>query len=1524
MSILRIVASLTILVLGVTPLHSEAPALDARREQFIREQRSAWMQKQVTLLEWKARSLLIARGKGASDPRGEEKLRADWDRLRPRLERLNSPESTDPSPSDLSRESDRLERMLRLLSFSSLNGQSHNPSAASRAAVPFSSALKPKLLVGGTISGTVVAAATSQPLADAFVWALPLAGGSGGSGTTDGMGAYRIEGLQPGTYVAIAWKDQFSQEQWQEIPCEPGCDFFLGTPIDVQEDQETGNINFTMSQFGAVSGTVRRASDGALLGGVTVTAELVSGWGGMSAVTGPDGTYTITGLRPDSYYIWTLNDQGYLNEAYNDIRCHYSICSPGPEWATVLVELDSEVQGINFDLILGGTIPGTVADSSSGLPIEDACIYASTGENWAGSASTGADGTYQLRGLIGGDYTVRAGHELYVDEIYDDQPCEFTPCEDVTTTPVPVLLGQEAPDIDFALDLGGTITGTIRDASTLSPLAYIYVDVLAADFNGSSSAESDSTGAYSIAGLPTGNYFAWTGNYEDYANEYYNDHRCESADNCEYWKADPIAVLQGSVTSGVDFDLLKYGSISGCIKDESTGLPVPGTWLYGERSEGYWDVYGTTDALGCYRIAGLLDGQYFIYTNSQLYLNQLWNGTACQPSCDPWTGTPVNVTLNADTPQIDFALSLGGSISGTVTAAGVPRQGVRLYAEDRDGKWAGYGDSASDGTYQLGSLPTGEYRIWTIDTNGYVDELHEDRPCDPRCVRSLGTLVPVTEGADTPGIDFDLSAGGVIEGHVFDAISLSPVPGVNVAILNAGGDSMGWGIQTGPDGSFRVQTLPPGHYWLKADHPSYVPQLYQGHEVSGTCDIPAGDPIALLEGQTMTGIDFLLEPGVGGTIRGRVTSASTGRPLCGEIVQLYAAPRGYRLEEVTSDCLGRYELHHLAPGSYNLALLTDRLYSYACQGCDPPSEELVSEIYDDLPYIGTWDPLLGTPVPVQSGQITDNIDFALETGGGIRGAVHAGGTGKPVPYALISLVDLAGGRKFDAAWTDGDGVYRMTKELPTGDYFVLTSNEEDLLDQVHPNQPCPRGICDPKIGSPVRVTAGSVTTGIDFSLEGGGSIEGTLTVVGGQTASTPVLSVFDAAGNRLAPCRRSYPQSFVCPGLATGDYHLAVDYSDIFVGELYSDLPCPLGACSVTLGTAVHVTAGSVTSGIAMDLDAGGTLRGTIRESLDNLPINNSQPRLILPDYRPVDSPMFGNSGEFAISGLPAGSYHLIADAGQLFLDELYENVPCPGMACDPEQAHPIILSPGGTVGDLDFVLDPLPDLGVAGAQEDEGNTGQTPLTFHVSLSGPRRAPVMVHYDTADLTATAGEDYLAVSGTLTLTPEVPGADVIVQLLGDAVPEPQEEFRLILSGVQGGLMCESAALGVIQNDDGAMIPEVSGTAASMKAARRGAAVDLEFEAVGAAHYNLYVSTAPPTHPFSVSDSSDGKRMCDAGPLEPAGAGRLLLRGVDLDAGITPGYVALYFLVTADNGGVTEGPLGSDSRGLSRAATGYCAR
>ena len=106
--------------------------------------------------------------------------------------------------------------------------------------------------------------------------------------------------------------------------------------------------------------------------------------------------------------------------------------------------------------------------------------------------------------------------------------------------------------------------------------------------------------------------------------------------------------------------------------------------------------------------------------------------------------------------------------------------------------------------------------------------------------------------------------------------------------------------------------------------------------------------------------------------------------------------------------------------------------------------------------------------------------------------------------------------------------------------------------------------------------------------------------------------------------------------------------------------------------------------------------------------------------------------------------------------------------------------------------------IGVADATVEEA--AGAVLAFAVSLDRARHDTVTVDYATEDGTATAGEDYTAMSGTLTFAVGETGKTVDVPILDDAHDEGNETMVLKLSNATGARIADAEATGTIENTD----------------------------------------------------------------------------------------------------------------------------
>jgi ELWxxDGT repeat protein len=108
--------------------------------------------------------------------------------------------------------------------------------------------------------------------------------------------------------------------------------------------------------------------------------------------------------------------------------------------------------------------------------------------------------------------------------------------------------------------------------------------------------------------------------------------------------------------------------------------------------------------------------------------------------------------------------------------------------------------------------------------------------------------------------------------------------------------------------------------------------------------------------------------------------------------------------------------------------------------------------------------------------------------------------------------------------------------------------------------------------------------------------------------------------------------------------------------------------------------------------------------------------------------------------------------------------------------------------------------VSIAGGRLVEGDTGSAILQFTVKREGDISGVASVDYATQDLTATAGADYEAASGTLSFAAGESIGTIAVSVTGDTILEQSESFAVVLTGATGVTIVADRAFGFIEEND----------------------------------------------------------------------------------------------------------------------------
>ncbi len=175
-------------------------------------------------------------------------------------------------------------------------------------------------------------------------------------------------------------------------------------------------------------------------------------------------------------------------------------------------------------------------------------------------------------------------------------------------------------------------------------------------------------------------------------------------------------------------------------------------------------------------------------------------------------------------------------------------------------------------------------------------------------------------------------------------------------------------------------------------------------------------------------------------------------------------------------------------------------------------------------------------------------------------------------------------------------------------------------------------------------------------------------------------------------------------------------------------------------------------------------------------------------DYGTVDGTATAADGDYTPPGstliIPAsnmtGTVSVVVNGDDTFeLDEAFDIVFSNGTTASTSTALTITQS---TTAVTILNDDPLPTVSAqASASVDEGDAGTTTtVDILVALSAAMPFNVGVDYATADGTATAGSDYVAVTGRATISAGNTTTTVVVTVLGDDAVEGNETFVIAWS------------------------------------------------------------------------------------------------------------------------------------------------
>jgi len=303
-----------------------------------------------------------------------------------------------------------------------------------------------------------------------------------------------------------------------------------------------------------------------------------------------------------------------------------------------------------------------------------------------------------------------------------------------------------------------------------------------------------------------------------------------------------------------------------------------------------------------------------------------------------------------------------GAITGTVTAddTGAFLEGVMVQvSEATSGRSRATVRTGADGGYVATGLTPGKYLVWANPVNqNYLLEWYDNSP-----TRAEADQVTVVANTTTGEINLALTPGSVISGRITEdtgaAAVTVPISNVLVSVGLYDGNTILARTRSLEDGSYRIEKLPQGVYWVHAgDAARALIEEYYDDKLTRA----EATPVTVTVGAEVSGIDFALS--YGGGISGRVVGISPSTdPLSVFKVTAYGWDNGQAVRTVEATPRGAYLIPNLPEGRY-------RVYAFDQAG------RFIAEYYDNV-----TDPAQATPVVVTRRAITPNINFELAYAG---------------------------------------------------------------------------------------------------------------------------------------------------------------------------------------------------------------------------------------------------------------------------------------------------------------------------------------------------------------------------------------------------------------------------------------------------------------------------------------------------------------------------------------------------------------
>lgn len=704
--------------------------------------------------------------------------------------------------------------------------------------------------------------------------------------TSGSDGRFEFRGLEKGDYILTARKPGYSEA--------------VLDPAKVGEATEP--VELVLGSGASISGIVVD-SNGQPAEGYFVQARIrgggdspLRGMGGPGGpgreATGPDGFFSVDGLRPgEAYDLLALGPDG-----------------PGPRRNGITAPADA----VEIVVPATGRIAGRVVEAATGQPVSDFEISVSPDRSGQGG---GMVMVMRIAGAGGRRRGQGQREQLHSEDgsfVLDDVPpgtwevkVDARGYQAGRVSGIVVEPGQGKDGVSVRLSRGSGIRGRVADAASgrAIPDARVTAEVAGGQrrgpmldlLNGGGGIPTDADGVFEIDGLSQGRYLV-------------------SAEHPDYSEATLLVDVKDGLAA-TELRLQAGGALGGVVMSE-TRRALPGAQVAlepsgsggigpggfgGGRGGPFGDVKtAVSDAQGRFRFDHLTAGRYRVVA-----------------SLRERSSPPQDVVLQASEAKDDVQLQIqaGATLRGLVTGlAQAARANVNVTATGPDSYFAAT-RTGTDGAFALEGVPSG-----TILLRATAGDFLSGS------MRSASTSVAVPDGQPEVQAEIEFEVGHTLSGSVTRGGQPVAAAFVNASLRGGGG---GASARSDDSGGYRLEGLAPGSYTLSAQSAQGSARVQQ-LELEGDLSLDIQIPLARLAGT--------------------VIEAGSKQPLADVVVQADsgdAGGAGPRLVRgASTDSTGRFAIEDLEPKAYVVTarrsgfLFEQRQLTAAEQGSDDVVIEL--------------------------------------------------------------------------------------------------------------------------------------------------------------------------------------------------------------------------------------------------------------------------------------------------------------------------------------------------------------------------------------------------------------------------------------------------------------------------------------------------------------------------------------------------------------------------------------------------------